>query len=234
MIKNNNFKIDLSLIPTHECNLRCWFCMYNSSPDNKNRLNYELTKKFFKTVDWNKINSIGFYGGEISINMELYQNFIDIIPKNIPKFTITNGSWSRNILETLRFLIFIDKNKLRTKVSNTIEHRKYQNTGFLKNLESKMNGDLFIKINDDILGKLLPMGRLINKKKECTMKCQNISKSVFPQDVEAYRMALEPDGNIILQSCDGRYPIIGNYNNSFSEIIQNLISFDYEKCSKEL
>ena len=231
---SNKIKIDLSIIPTHECNLQCWFCMYNSSPDNKNRLDYKLTKKFFKTVDWNIINSIGFYGGEISINMKLYQDFINLIPEDIPKFTITNGSWSKNRFNTLEFLEFAMINKLRIKVSNTAEHRKYQDTEFLKEIETILEGNLFIKKNDDTLGKLLPMGRLIHQNKECTMKCKNVSKSVFSGDLDAFRMALEPNGSIILQSCDGRYPIIGNYYNSFNQIVENLLLFDHEKCAREL
>jgi len=223
--------VDFSIIPSYKCNLSCWFCMYNASPFNTNTLNYELTKKFVETIDWNVVNSVGFYGGEISIDMQLYNKFIDLIPENKPRFTISNGSWSKNLDVCLNFIDFISNNKLRVKISCTPEHTKFQNITLLKKLQDLSNGNIFIKEHDDTKGKLLSMGRLKYRPVSCTEKCKSMSLPVVKGELSAYRIALEPNGSIILQSCDGRYPVIGNYHQTFSEVINSLIKFLPGNCA---
>ncbi len=200
---------DLSFIPSYKCNLKCWFCMYDCSPSNKEKLDIEKAKNFITDIDLSKINQFGFYGGEISIDLPLYQKFINIIPKNIPKFTITNGSWSRSTKNTNIFLDFISKNNIYTKVSSTNEHKKFQNQEVLIEVVNKRKYKDIIKIkeNDDTKTKLLPMGRLSNQGFSCSLKCTKI-----PSD-QPFRIALEPSGNIMFQNCDGIYPIVGNYKN---------------------
>lgn len=204
--------------------------MYECSPENIERLNYDLTKEFSRTIDWSRISSFGFYGGEISVDLPLYQKFVDLVPKYIPKFTITNGSWSRDTFLTKEFLNFIYKNRLKTKISCTPEHKKFQDTKLIKEVETITHGDVFVKTNDDTKGKLLSMGRLKDRKVECTMKCRSLSIPINGNE-PVYRMALEPNGNIILQSCDGRYPVIGNYHKTFMNIINEFNSFrcEYEQ-----
>ena len=222
--------VDFSIIPSYRCNLKCWFCMYDASPENTSTLDYSLAKKFIETIDWEIINSVGFYGGEISIDMPLYQSFLDLIPKDKPRFAITNGSWTRNLDICLKFLDFITENRIRTKVSCTPEHIKFQNVDLLKKFQEASNGNIFIKENDDTKGRLLSMGRLSARPFECTQKCRNMSRPVVDGELPAYRMALEPSGEIILQSCDGRYPVIGSYNDTFDDVLKNLSNFSPERC----
>ncbi len=218
-------KFDFSIIPSYECNLKCWFCMYECSPTNLKALNYESTKKFTETIDWNKVSSFGFYGGEISINLLMYQQFINLIPENIPKFTITNGAWSTDNDQTYKFIDFVYKNKLRVKISSTPEHRAYQNIEVLRSIEKFSEGDLYIKLNDDTQSKLLSMGRLSHIPFECTRKCKNLSMPMNGNE-KVCRMALEPSGDIILQSCDGRYPVVGSYKSTFDQIMKRYDKFN--------
>lgn len=59
---------------------------------------------------------------------------------------------------------------------------------------------------------LLPMGNLLGKASvKCTVRCTN--ERSFP-----LRIAVEPSGNIIFQSCDGVYPSIGSISDPFPMI----------------
>jgi hypothetical protein len=207
--------IDCSLIPSYECNLKCWFCMYDCGPNKKDVLDIKKAEYFISNVNFSMINQFGFYGGEISINLSLYQKFINLIPTNIPKFTITNGAWSRNPIDTENFINFITNNKIYTKISCTPEHKKYQNQEVLKKV-CKENKNIKIKNNDDTKAKLLPMGRLSNQPFSCSFKCTRILPN------QPFRIALEPDGSVIFQNCDGVYPKVGNYKSYLEEIEKNI------------
>ena len=87
--------IDLSFMPSLQCDLTCAHCMYGSSPTNTATLDFEATKAFAETIDWDLINSCGFYGGEPGINIPMYERFMALVPGGVPKFTITDGTWSR-------------------------------------------------------------------------------------------------------------------------------------------
>jgi len=117
-------RVDFSFVPSLKCNLECSFCSYKAGPLNKSKLRLSMAEKFLKTVDWKRISSWGFYGGEPSINLKMYQDFVDLIPDSIPKFVITNGTWSNAWTETKRFLDFVWHNKLFVVVSGTEEHRR--------------------------------------------------------------------------------------------------------------
>lgn len=207
--------IDCSFIPSYECNLKCWFCMYNCGSNQKSTLDIEKTKYFISKINFSKINQFGFYGGEISINLDLYQKFIDLVPTHFPKFTITNGTWSRNLIDKEKFINFITTNKIYTKVSCTPEHIKHQNQKVLKEV-CKEYKNIKIKENDDTKSKLLPMGRLSNRPFSCSFKCTKLSSN------QPFRIALEPDGSVIFQNCDGIYPTVGSYKNSLEEIEKNI------------
>lgn len=151
-------KIDLSIISSYKCNLTCWFCMYDAGPEKNEWLDLGKLKEFLLTVDWRKINSIGFYGGEVSQWLDKLQEYIDLIPDAVSKFCITNGSWSRDFILTGKFIDFVLDNKLWVKISNTDEHRKYQNVKLLKLLEKSSKGYILVKERDDTKSRLNPMG----------------------------------------------------------------------------
>ena len=133
--------VDFSFMPSLKCNLKCKYCMYNSSARNKSYLDLKKTKQFISTIDFRKINAIGFYGGEISCDYESYQKIIDLIPEKVIKFIITNGTWSKHPKEYKRFLNFVKKNRLQVFISTTKFHRPFQNRKVLKELakEYKFN-----------------------------------------------------------------------------------------------
>ncbi|GAF76804.1 unnamed protein product, partial [marine sediment metagenome] len=56
--------------------------------------------------------------------------------------------------------------------------------------------------------KLLPMGRNATEEWNCTRRCL--------RDKKPKRFAVMPNGNIIFQTCDGVYPIVGNIENPFN------------------
>lgn len=220
-------KVDLSIIPSYHCNLTCWFCMYACSPQRTKFLDLGWLKAYLDTVEWNEVNSIGFYGGEISQWLDECQKYIDLIPREIPRFCITNGSWSLDLGRTERFIDFVFKNRLWVKISRTPEHTKHQNTQMLKMLSECTDGMFHIKERDDTEGTLNPMGRLAKEKWKCTKKClrheelQRLGdmKSGFKLKNYPYdRYAIEPDGQIIYQNCDGVYPVVSHVTMPFSQL----------------
>jgi len=218
---------DCSFIPSYECNLKCWFCMYDCGPDKKEVLDIDKAKYFVNRLDFDKIHMFGFYGGEISINQKLYQQFINLVPLNKPKFTITNGSWSKDKIETRKFLEFAFRNNLMIKVSRTPNHVKYQNKDVIWALNRTHLYNVYLKENDDTQSRLLPMGRLKNRSFSCTRKCTRIP------DKNLYRIAMEPNGNVIFQNCDGVYPVVGKWYNSLEEIEKRICNI-IEKKEKDI
>ena len=84
-------KVSFSFIPSLRCNNQCSFCMYGASPDNYTTLDYIQVKEWMKSFEWDSVIGWGFYGGEPSIETDLYQKFHELLPPDLPKFVITNG-----------------------------------------------------------------------------------------------------------------------------------------------
>lgn len=190
-------KVSMSFIPSLHCNNSCSFCMYNASPENNTTLDYDLVKGFMKTVCWDKVCGWGLYGGEPSIEMELYQKFYELLPQGMRSFIITNGRWSLNLNDTNEFLEWC-AGKFHVIVSGTPEHRKYQNVDLLFRFKETSDGFTY-KYGDE---EMHPMGRLAKPDWVCTNKC------VWHQQV--IRLGIFPTGDIILQNCDGVYPVVGH------------------------
>lgn len=190
-------KIDLSFIPSYFCDLKCDFCMYSCSDENTIIVELDKVKQFIDTIDWDWINSMGFYGGEISLFSTILADIIKYLPDEVDKWCITNGTWSRTLSQTQMFLEFIQRYNLRCYISTTSSHKKYQRQTLI---EYAVEEGLKLK-KDDTQGHLLPMGRNKNDIWGCSKKCKRMER--------AARYALTPTGNIIFQSCDGVYPIIG-------------------------
>jgi hypothetical protein len=129
--------------------------MYDAGPKRLDILDIEKTKIFVKKIDWNLIENVGFYGGEPSINLSLYQKYIDLVPRNIKKFIITNGSWSTDKEKTNIFIEFLKLNNFYLIVSGTPFHKKHQDLEVLKSLKEKYVNSIRLK-GDDIIH---PMGR---------------------------------------------------------------------------
>lgn len=208
---SNNGMIDFSFIPSLECNIECPFCMYDSRPTNKAELNVEQTIKFIDTMDWSLINSIGFYGGEPSINLPLYQTFLDLLPQtDKQKFIISNGSWSTNIVKTMEFIDFLILNHFYLVVSGTPYHKKFQDRKRLLELQKLYPTAMRLKGDD----KIHPMGRASVEEWDCSKKCQTFEGPM--------RLGLFPNGNILFQNCDGQYPVVQTYFDPFVDIIQKV------------
>lgn len=213
--KQDSKSIDFSIMPTLECNLRCEFCMYDCSPVKYQKIDLYDLENFLKTIPDDLINSYGLYGGEPSINILLYIKVINLLPKDKPKFIITNGSWTKDPGITWLFINFVLEYNLTCFISSTPQHKVYQDTSFLKKITKrslwkmlKRRPSRFIIKEDDTKEKLLPMGRNKTKDWNCTKKC------VWNESPT--RFAVMPNGDIIFQSCDGVYPIVGNMNNHFN------------------
>lgn len=209
--------IDLSFMPSLRCNLHCPHCMYDAGPNKFQVINIEKLEAFTETIDWKKINSCGFYGGELSIEKPLYEEIMGLIPINIPIWIITNGTWSRNEMSYSNFLSWAYKHSVHVFVSSTPYHTKYQNVNAIKHLVE--NTDWVEIKTDDTKEPLLPMGRNYKEDWSCSKKC---IRAKVP-----YRYAVMPSGEIIYQSCDGVYPVVGNYEMPFDKIIQAEIKCRY-------
>jgi hypothetical protein len=185
--------------------------MYDASPDNKLVLDYEKTKKFLTQFDWNMINAFGFYGGEPSIDMELYDRFIALIPKQITnKFVITNGTWSNNYNDTVGFLEWCYDHKFHIIVSSTPEHVAHQNRKLLEQLTKESKDGIELKKPDEIHAQGRAKG-LPNIITDCKHTCQRTDRNI--------RLGLKPDGNIVYQNCHGEYHIVQNYEQPFEGIL---------------
>lgn len=215
--------IDFSIMPSFHCNLHCSFCMYDAGPDNHTRLNYDKTKLFLAKIDWSVINACGFYGGEPSIDMGLYQQFIDLIPKNTQRFVITNGTWSSDANHAAEFLYWCTVNKLRMIVSSTQEHIVHQDREFLQKLAAVSGGNLELKKPDEIHAQ----GRakdLIGIKSNCQSACMRTDRNT--------RLGIKPDGNIVYQNCHGEYHIIQSYEEPFMGIL-NRVKIKVDNCLRK-
>ena len=211
--------VDLSIMPSLKCNLRCGFCMYACSKKQRTaELNLIKLDSFLGTVDSSKISNVGFYGGEPSISEFLYQIYIDCVQPSIPRFIITNGSWSRDPTKTFKFLAFCQKNHLKIFVSSMKNHKRHQDRRLLKKLVSY--NSIVLKEPDEIH----PMGRAKKKHWTCTCKCLWHEQPI--------RMAIFPTGDILFQNCDGVYPVIGNISQSFQEVLDVAISIRTNTCSR--
>jgi len=210
MVKINVKKeklVDFSFMPSLECTLTCPHCMYEASPDNRAILDIAKTKRFISTIDFDKINAMGFYGGEISADYERYQKFIDLVPKNVVRFTITNGTWSVNEEKIKKFIDFVQQNNLQVFISTTKHHQPFQSRKALEKLAEKHGFGL--KGEDHII----PMGRAKKGEWTCSKKCLAYSCPM--------RLTLNPYGDIMFCNCDGVYPIVGTYNDEFSAVVKN-------------
>ena len=190
-------KVSFSFIPSLKCNNRCPFCMYGASPENTTKLDYEAVKVWLKTVQWDKVIGWGLYGGEPSIEMGLYQKFYELLPTDLPKFIITNGAWSKSNDDTKAWLNWC-AGKFHIIVSGTAEHRKHQRVSFIKELAKQFDGAFTIKGDEE----MHPMGRLARANWDCSKKCIYHKQPI--------RLGIFPTGHIILQNCDGVYPVVGH------------------------
>ena len=189
--------------------------MYEASPDNPVSLDIKKTKKFISTINWDKINAMGFYGGEISCDYETYQRFIDLIPKEVAKFTITNGTWSTGNYK--EFIDFVNRNNLQVFISTTRFHKPHQNLELLTELA--LEHDFTLKGEDHII----PMGRSKKPNWECSKNCLNYKSPM--------RLTLNPYGDVMFCNCDGVYPIVGTYDNNFDTVVENGLRIK-EFCEK--
>jgi len=213
---NNNDGIDFSFMPSLECDLQCPHCMYDAGYKNTENIDLKQLKKFIRTIPFNMINSFGFYGGEPSINIPLYKTVMKMLPTVVPKWTITNGTWTKYIEPRTDFMNFVDKFNLKVFISSTPYHTAAQDRRILSILRNYR--DNYIVKKDDTLNKLLPMGRNSKDVWECTQKCKTMAG---PE-----RYAVMPNGDVIFQSCDGVYPVVGDYTQTFAEIITTEIKCD--------
>jgi len=212
---DNPNMFDLSFIYTKRCDLECPFCMYSSGPDVNDSIDLDALAKWLGTVDMEHIASFGLYGGEVGIALAGFGACMDMATAlaDKPRFVITNGSWSTNIARTTEFIEFVMKYRCHVVVSGTPEHRRHQNRSVLEALKEEQPDAITLKPKDE---NFHAMGRLEGKMKfSCSMKCMWWEK--------ASRIAVQPDGTIIYQNCDGVYPVVGNLSEPF-DVVRERVS----------
>lgn len=192
--------------------------MYDSQLHETDILDFERTTKFMDKWNWSEINQVGFYGGEPSINLPLYQKFMDLVPKNKQKFIITNGVWSKDEKQTIDFVEFLFKNDLYLIVSGTEEHQQNQNRCVLEIMKLEYPDAMRLKGGDIIH----PMGRAKGIISDCQSWCQH--------DERVMRLAIHPSGNIMYQNCHGDYPLIQTIDDPYDGIADRALKAA-KKCS---
>ncbi len=201
-------KYDLSFMYSNRCDLECPFCMYSSSPnvEAENVLALNELLQFITTIDFSMINSFGFYGGEPSLFIEENSRIMDLLPQSIPKFVITNGTWSHGAMHTSTFLSWCKKYDLKVFISRTPYHRGFQNEEVIQ-VAVRDNDFITLKEPDT---KMIPMGRLAKPIIKCTSQCS--------WDIRPTRLAIQSDGSVIFQTCDGSYPVVGHIREGFDKV----------------
>jgi hypothetical protein len=186
--------------------------MYNCSPENHQELDLRHTRKFLAQFDWSQINAFGFYGGEPSIDMPLYDRFIALVPKGIAKFVITNGTWSTDLEACTGFLGWCTRHQFHVIVSSTPEHIKHQNRALLEELARESGDGLELKLPDEIhaQGRAKGIPGVVN---DCKMSCQRTDRNI--------RLGLKPNGDIIFQNCHGEYLIVQTYADPFATLLSS-------------
>jgi len=210
---DNQLMYDLSFMYTKRCDLECPFCMYSSNPRITETLDLNQLHWWLKSVRYPKIASLGAYGGEVGVDLEGWDKIFYQLPIHIPKFVITNGTWSTDPKRTDDFLDFCARWKMHVVVSGTPEHRKHQNRSVLEDLKAEQPETFTLKPKEE---NFHPMGKLEGKMLgyHCSYKCMWWNR--------ALRICVMPEGDILFQNCDGSYPIVGTICEEFPIIDQRL------------
>ncbi len=209
---------DISFIVSFRCDLACTFCMYASGPDVAGELDPAVAQRFIDTIDFNCVNAFGLYGGEPALFIPQNTAILRML-SNKPKFVITNGTWSQTAERTQEFMGWVDKWGLRVFVSSTAQHQRAQNRTVLLALAEANR--IILKPAET---HFIPMGRLARPDAPCTRLCD--------RDDKPTRIALQPDGMVMFQNCDGDYPAIGAAIEGFPTIATRLKAREWQtRCS---
>lgn len=200
---------DLSFMYTKRCDLSCPFCMYESNPEVTETLNLDTLTIWLESVDMNRIASFGVYGGEVGVDLKGFGACLDLVKHlNKPHFVITNGTWSTDGRRSIEFLQFCKDYKCFMIVSGTPWHRRFQDRDFLELIKKEYPDFVRLKPKEE---NFHAMGALEGKMKfSCSHKCISWDR--------ALRIAVQSDGTIIFQNCDGVYPLVGTIEEPFELI----------------
>ena len=206
---------DLSFMYTKKCDLTCAFCMYSSSPKVGDAMDLAALWGWLETVDFDRVASFGAYGGEVGIALDGFGACFDLVAHiDRPHFVITNGTWSVDTDRTTEFLEFCAKYRCHIVVSGTPWHRRHQNRKVLEALAEEQPEAFRLKPVEE---NFHAMGKLEGKMKfSCSTKCMSWDR--------ALRIAVQPDGTIIFQNCDGVYPVVGHLGEPFSVIDERVMN----------
>jgi hypothetical protein len=183
--------------------------MYSAGPDMHDQLDLDALRRFITTWDW-RVNSVGFYGGEVTLQLAAYKSICDMLPAGLQRWMFSNGTWSAGPSERIHEVIqwTIDNRVSPIIVSGTRYHQPYQDWAVLESLARTWPEHIWLKADE---GHYLPMGRLAGLMPfSCKRRCET--------DARPMRIAVQPDGSVIFQTCDGRYPVIGDITAGFPEL----------------
>ena len=209
---------DVSFMVTRQCDLECPFCMYDSSPRIHDRLDPSLARSFIASLALERINSFGFYGGEPAVALKEFGEVALMLPKGAPRFVITNGAWSKGKAKTEEFLGWALLHQMHVYVSSTAYHQRFQDRERLEELAEEH--DWVTLKPGERKGDFIPMGKLAHLKVNCTQMCVKHERPT--------RLAVQPDGSVLFQNCDGRYPIVGQAEEGF-RVLRERVETMYEK-----
>lgn len=222
MIPNNPSTrdlVDISFLYSLECDLHCSFCMYDCGPAKTEQvLSINAIWTFIQSIGAGirKIHTFGLYGGEPAVNLRAYYKIASMLPVGPARFTITNGTWSKDVLKTCEVLDWSSRYNILVCVSSTPEHIPHQDREVLEDLAA--GGRIILKDPDT---DYIPMGRQACEGWSCKYRCH--------WDQRSRRLGVLPTGEVMMQSCDGVYPIIGHIREGFPELYRRVQSGEWER-----
>jgi hypothetical protein len=186
---------DLSFMYSRECNLRCPFCMYNSGPEVKDRLSLSALYDFIQTIPMDRINSP-------SASMAANQRCSSPrtpgswagCHEDKPRFMISNGYWSRDQHDATIVKWYAKHFGFKVFVSSTAAHQRVQDAEILAKIcrATTPNSSRSRQRRPSSC----PMGRLAGQSR-------SPAPSAATGTRRPLRLAVQPDGSVIFQTCDG-------------------------------
>jgi len=186
--------------------------MYDSGPEVRDGISLPLVGQFLSLMNQDDVNAFGLYGGEPWLCMRENTRIIEMLPPGKPVFVITNGTWSKGSRARETFLGWARDHDLYVVVSGTAEHVRHQDRAWLEEYATAHPGDRFRLKEAE--AQFISMGRLGSEPSTCRLKCETGSGPT--------RIAMKPSGEIIFQTCDGQYPVIGHASEGFQLIQKRL------------
>ncbi|MGL5151405.1 MAG: radical SAM protein [Clostridium sp.] len=114
MSKNFNKYLNVLVIPTEFCNMRCKYCFHNEYNEGNERMSYETLEKIFRAIlpHYNEVSFIWHGGEPLSMGINFFKRIIELQNKyNVNSIKIDNKIQSNLTLLNKELAEFLVENK---------------------------------------------------------------------------------------------------------------------------